>query len=157
MKIHCHPFMLMKINQYTSTPLNILYAEDDLDDRIFFEKVLSEIPIRINHTIIKNGELLMKYLHTTAGPLPDVVFLDLSMPLKTGFECLAEIKDNDKLKTLNVVMLTASFTRGTDLEDILKSTLAGMGAMDYIRKTGDFKQFKAVIQQTLYKIKKKAS
>lgn len=99
----------------------------------------------------------MNYLRTTKDPLPDLIFLDLSMPLKTGFECLAEIKDNDKLKDLKVIMLTASFTRGTELEDILKSTLEGMGAMDYIRKTHDLEQFKAVIQQTLYSILKEAS
>lgn len=138
------------------TPLNLLYAEDDIDDRIFFEKVLQEIPIRINYTIVKNGELLMEYLHTLKGPLPDVVFLDLSMPLKTGFECLAEIKENDRLKALNVVMLTASFSRGTELEDILKSTLKGMGAMDYIRKTGIKEQFKPILLQTLNNILDKA-
>ena len=148
------PIILMK-NKQEITPLNILLAEDDLDDRIFFEKVLSQIPISINHTFVKNGEQLMKYLHSAQCPLPDVIFLDLSMPLKTGFECLAEIKDNDKLKALNVVMLTTSFSSSTELEDMLKSTLAGMGAMDYIRKTGDMEQFKAVIQQPLYSILKK--
>ena len=145
----------MEIKHNIASPLNILYAEDDLEDRKLFEKVLNEIPLPINHTFVKNGELLMKYLHTTPGPLPDMIFLDLSMPLKTGFECLAEIKDNDKLKALNVVMLTTSFSSSTELEDMLKSTLAGMGAMDYIRKTGDMEQFKAVIQQTLYSILKK--
>lgn len=150
------PIVLMKIKQKT-TPLNIVLAEDDLDDRIFFEKVLSQIPIPIHHTFVKNGEQLMKYLHSATCPLPDVIFLDLSMPLKTGFECLAEIKENDKLKALNVVMLTASFTRGIELEDMLKSTLAGMGSMDYIRKTGNMEQFKDRIQQTLYNILKEAS
>ncbi len=145
----------MKIKQET-TPLNILYAEDDVEDRNFFEKVLSQIPIPINHRFVKNGKQLMNYLHTTTGTLPDIVFLDLSMPLKTGFECLAEIKDNDRLKELPVVMVTASFIRGNELEDILKSTLAGMGAMDYIRKTGNVEQFKAIIQQTLYSILEKA-
>lgn len=146
----------MEIKHNIATPLNILYAEDDLEDRKFFEKVLSEIPIPINHKIVKNGEVLMKYLHTTQDPLPDLLFLDLSMPLKTGFECLAEIKDNDKLKDIKVVMLTASFTRGTELEDILRSTLTGMGALDYIRKTNNKEQFKGVIQQTIYSIFKKA-
>lgn len=146
----------MEINKKIVTPLNILYAEDDLEDRIFFEKVLTEIPIPISYRAVKNGKQLMDYLHSTADPLPDVIFLDLSMPLKTGFECLAEIKDNDKLKQLKVIMLTASFTRGTELEDILKSTLAGMGAMDYIRKTGEMEPFTAVIQQTLFSILKKA-
>jgi len=143
----------MKIKQQTP-PLNILIAEDDLDDRILFEKAISEIPIPTKHYIVKNGDQLMKYLHTIQGPLPDVIFLDLSMPLKTGFECLAEIKDHTKFKELNVVMVTASFTRGTDLEDILRSTLAGMGAMDYIRKTGNVEHLKADLQQTLSRLKK---
>ena len=146
----------MEIKHNIAIPLNILYAEDDLEDRKLFEKVLNEIPIPIHHKIVKNGAVLMNYLHTTQDPLPDLIFLDLSMPLKTGFECLAEIKDNDKLKDLKVVMLTASFTRGTELEDILKSTLTGMGALDYIRKTHNKEQFKGVIQQTLYNIFKKA-
>ncbi len=147
----------MKINQETTTPLNILLADDDLEDRIFFEKALSEIPIATKHRTVKNGDRLMKYLQTNEGPLPDVLFLDLSMPLKTGFECLAEIKESHKLKELNVVMLTASFTRGNALEDMLKNTLTGMGAMDYIRKTGDIEQLKTVIQQTLSSVLKKAS
>jgi CheY-like chemotaxis protein len=146
----------MKINQQT-TAINILLADDDHEDRLFFEKALNEIPIPITHHCVKNGELLMQYLYTNQGPLPDVLFLDLSMPLKTGFECLAEIKGSYKLKGLNVVMLTASFTRSDDLEDILKTTLTGMGAMHYIRKTGNIEQFKAVIQQTLDSILKKAS
>ena len=148
--------LLMKMNNEIITPLNILYAEDDLEDRNIFEKVLSEIQIPVNHKIVKNGELLMNYLYA-ADPLPDLIFLDLSMPLKTGFECLAEIKDNKKLKNVKVVMLTASFTRGTELEDILKSTLKGMGALDYIRKTHDMVQFKAVIEGTLYSISQEAS
>ena len=146
----------MEIKHNIAIPLNILYAEDDLEDRKLFEKVLNEIPIPIHHKIVKNGAVLMNYLHTTQDPLPDLIFLDLSMPLKTGFECLDEIKDNDKLKDLKVVMLTASFTRGTELEDILKSTLTGMGALDYICKTQNKEQFKGVIQQTLYNIFKKA-
>ena len=147
----------MKINQENTTPLNILLADDDLQDRIFFEKALSEIPKATKLRTVKNGERLMKYLQTNEGPLPDVLFLDLSMPVKTGFECLAEIKDSHKLKGINVVMLTASFTRGNDLEDLLKSTLTGMGAMNYIRKTGDIEQLKTVIQQTLDGVIKKAS
>ena len=147
----------MKINQENTTPLNILLADDDLRDCIFFEKALSEIPKATKLRTVKNGERLMKYLQTNEGPRPDVLFLDLSMPVKTGFECLAEIKDSHKLKGINVVMLTASFTRGNDLEDLLKSTLTGMGAMNYIRKTGDIEQLKAVIQQTLDGVIKKAS
>jgi CheY-like chemotaxis protein len=138
----------MKINQAIS-PLNILLADDDMDDRIFFEKVLKEIPLATTLNMVHNGEQLMEYLAVDANPLPDIIFLDLSMPRKTGFECLAEIKENEKLKALTVIMFTTSFTRGFDLEDNLKTTLNRMGAYDYIRKPSDFNELKQIIQKTL--------
>lgn len=143
-------------NKLQQHPINILLADDDREDRIIFDKALQEIPIDTNLRIVKDGARLMQLLDDNTGPLPDILFLDLSMPYKTGFECLAEIKENDKLKSIPVVMLTASFTRGIELENSLKHTLAGMGAQDYIRKTGNFEQLKLVIEQTLLTVMKKA-
>jgi CheY-like chemotaxis protein len=133
-------------------PLNILLADDDVDDRFFFDKALKEIPVTSNLVTVSNGELLMQYLADRLQHLPDVLFLDLSMPRKTGFECLAEIKDNEKLKNLPVIIFTTSFTRGIDFEDNLKKTFSRMGADDYIRKPGDFDELKEVIQQALLKM-----
>jgi len=143
-------------NKLQQHPINILLADDDREDRIIFDKALQEIPIATNLSIVKDGARLMQLLDAHTGPLPDILFLDLSMPYKTGFECLAEIKENEKLKSIPVVMLTASFTRGIELENNLKHTLAGMGAQDYIRKTGNFEQLKAVLEQTLLTVMKKA-
>ncbi|MBK8496829.1 MAG: response regulator [Chitinophagaceae bacterium] len=143
-------------NKLQQHPINILLADDDREDRIIFDKALREIPIATNLCIVKDGARLMQLLDANTGPLPDILFLDLSMPYKTGFECLAEIKENEKLKALPVVMLTASFTRGLELENSLKHTLAGMGAQDYIRKTGNFEQLKQVLEQTLLTVMKKA-
>jgi CheY-like chemotaxis protein len=138
----------MKDNQQHA-PLHILLADDDVDDRFFFDKALKEIPIDTDLVTVYNGEQLMKYLGENTDNLPDLLFLDLSMPRKTGFECLSEIKENMKLKDLPVIMFTTSFTRGIDFEENLKNTLYRMGAMDYIRKPGDFKELKQVIHQTL--------
>ena len=132
-----------------NTPLNILLADDDMDDRFFFDNALKEIPIATTLKTVSNGEQLMEWLFEKVTDLPDVLFLDLSMPRKTGFECLAEIKENEKLKALPVIMFTTSFTRGIDFEDNLKKTLGRMGAMDYIRKPGDFEEFKQVINRAL--------
>lgn len=131
------------------TPLNILLADDDIDDRSFFDKALKEIPVASQLKTFNNGEELMEYLVENSGQLPDVLFLDLSMPRKTGFECLAEIKENEKLKALTVIMFTTSFTRGLDLEENLKATLNAMGASDYIRKPSDFNELKQIIEKTL--------
>jgi CheY-like chemotaxis protein len=141
----------MKINQGTS-PLNILLADDDMDDRIFFEKALKEIPLSTTLSTVHNGEQLMTYLAVHADPFPDIIFLDLSMPRKTGFECLAEIKENEKLKALTVIMFTTSFTRGFDLEENLITTLTRMGAYDYIRKPSDFNELKQIIEKTLIEL-----
>ncbi len=140
--------MYMNINQQ-KLPINILLADDDLDDRTFFDKALGEIPVATTLNTVNNGEQLMEYLTINADLLPDVLFLDLSMPRKTGFECLSEIKENEKLKKLRVIMFTTSFTRGADLEENLKSTLLKMGAADYIRKPGDFIELKLVVHQAL--------
>jgi CheY-like chemotaxis protein len=134
------------------TPLNILLADDDMDDRSFFDKALKEISIDSKLTTVNNGEQLMEYLLAHLGQLPDVLFLDLSMPRKTGFECLSEIKENEKLKALTVIMFTTSFTKGFDLEDNLRNTLIRMGAADYIRKPAGFEELKMVIQQALIKL-----
>ncbi|HQW93310.1 MAG TPA: response regulator [Ferruginibacter sp.] len=144
----------MKVNQM-QVPLKILLADDDMDDRIFFDKALQEIPVDTTLHTVNNGEELMKYLTENEDRLPDVLFLDLSMPRKTGFECLAEIKENEKLKTLTVIMFTTSFTRGIELEDNLKTTLSRMGAQEYIRKPGDFAEYRTVIQDALTRVKEK--
>src|SRR5450759_3766148 len=89
--------------------LNILLADDDTDDCFFFDKALRETPIATHLTIVHDGEQLMDYLSKNSEHLPDVLFLDLSMPRKTGFECLSEIKENKKLKDLPVVMFSTSF------------------------------------------------
>lgn len=134
------------------TALNILLADDDPDDRLFFEKALKEIPILTRLTSVNNGEELMNYLTTNTEHLPDVVFLDLSMPRKTGYECLIEIKEDEKLKNIHVIMFSTSFTHGVGLEETLMSTLSKMGAQNYIRKPGDFEKLKQVIHQALTKL-----
>lgn len=140
---------------HTPVPLKILLADDDMDDRIFFDKALQEIPLMTTLHTVNNGEELMKYLAENEDRLPDVLFLDLSMPRKTGFECLAEIKENEKFKALTVIMFTTSFTRGAELEDNLKSTLSRMGAMEYIRKPGDFAEYRSVIREVLIRVEEK--
>lgn len=141
----------MKIQQ-PQTPFNILLADDDMDDRFFFTKAVKEITFFTNLVTVNNGEQLMEYLLINDAQLPHVLFLDLSMPRKTGFECLAEIKEHSKLKHLPVIMYTTSYTRSIDFEDKLINTLSNMGAKEYIRKPADFEILKQVIHNTLIKV-----
>ena len=136
-----------------STPqniaLNILLADDDSDDCFFFKKALNELPIETNLTIVHDGEELMNYLSDNSDKLPDLLFLDLSMPRKTGIECLSEIKENEKFKKLRVVVFTTSFVRDIDFEQSLINTLSSIGAEKYIRKPSDFEMLKKIISEEL--------
>lgn len=130
-------------------PFNILLADDDIDDRFFFSKALKEIPLLTNLTVVHDGEELMNYLEKNTENLPDILFLDLSMPRKTGFECLYEIKDNEKLKDMPVVMFSTSFPSDNTYEQGMIETLKKIGAQDYIRKPGDFTLLKELIHNII--------
>lgn len=146
----------MDLKQHSiPVPITILLAEDDVDDRFFFTKALAEIPIATNLTTVQDGELLMMYLSENAHKLPNVLFLDLSMPRKTGFECLSEIKENDKYKDLIVVMFSTSYTRDITYEQDMINMLYDIGAHLYIRKPSDFTKLKQVIQDVLIMVLEK--
>ena len=132
--------------------LNILLADDDADDCFFFEKALREIPIPTQLTMVNNGERLMDYLSKNQEQLPDVLFLDLNMPRKSGFECLTEIVENSKLKDLPVIMFSTSYTMDPNYEQSMIDVLYKLGAQDYIRKPGDFTKLKELIHQSLIKL-----
>jgi CheY-like chemotaxis protein len=135
-------------------PLNILLAEDDLEDQFFFGNVLSELPISTKLTTFNDGEQLMRYLIRNSSNInsTDILFLDLSMPHKTGYECLIEIKENVKLKELKVVMFTCSFARSIEFEMNLINTLTRMGAAGFIRKPDSFEELKNLIETTLNRL-----
>ena len=134
------------------TPLRILLADDDKDDCTFFVRALSEIPMATQLTVVNDGEQLMDYLAQKTPPLPHVIFLDLSMPRKTGFECLAEIKEDERWKNLHVVMLSTSYARDVIYEQGLMNTLTKMGSEQFIRKPSNYDQLKELIYEALKKL-----
>ena len=123
--------------------LNILLADDDIDDCQFFKEALEALPLTAQLKTVHDGEQLMNYLEENAEHLPHVLFLDINMPRKNGFECLSEIKHNDKLKDLPVVMFSTSNPK--DSIEILFKT----GADVYIRKPSNFSQLVQVIHHAL--------
>jgi CheY-like chemotaxis protein len=122
--------------------LSILLADDDKDDRLFFSMALDALTIPTELTAVVDGEKLMAYLYENTHQLPDVIFLDLNMPRKNGFECLLEIKLNPKMNKLPVIIFSTSF------EQDVVNTLYENGAKHFIRKPSEFLQFKKIIQQT---------
>jgi CheY-like chemotaxis protein len=136
-QIKAHP-EYMELKQ-----LNILLADDDIDDCIFFKKALTELPMPTQLTTVHDGEELMQMLINETTQLPHVIFLDINMPRKNGFECLADIKKNDRLKDVPVIMFSTSNSRDA------MSTLFKTGADIYIRKPRNFEQLKELIHHAL--------
>lgn len=123
--------------------LKILLADDDKDDCYFFKLALDSMAIATTLTTVTDGEKLMAYLSEQAPELTDVLFLDLNMPRKNGFECLSEIKQNPILKTLPVIIFSTSFEK-----DVVKQ-LYMTGANYFIRKPSEFSQYEKIIQHTV--------
>ncbi len=127
----------------TFKQLNILLADDDIDDCLFFKEALEALPVITKLKVVYDGDELMNYLTDNKVQLPHVLFLDINMPRKNGFECLGEIKQNEKLKDLPVVMFSTS--NAHDKINILFKS----GADVYIRKPSNFSQLVQVIQHAL--------
>ena len=142
-------YKFAKILKMNSKQLNILLAEDDQDDRDFFDNALKGIPIPTHLTTVCDGEQLMEYLYKNSEHLPDVLFLDLNMPRKNGFECLVEIKENEMLKDIPVVMFSTSYPRDILYENDMIKRLLKIGAQDFFRKTENLAQLKEFIHQII--------
>jgi len=121
----------------------IFLADDDVDDCIMFENALREISAETRLTTARNGEELMTILDKTVPPPPSVIFLDLNMPRKNGFECLVEIKVDSKFKNIPVVIFS------TSAEGKLMNECYEKGADYYIQKPNSNQKLKDAIFKVL--------
>jgi len=119
---------------------NIFLADDDADDRMFFEDALNQLPIPIRLTLSNDGLELMRNLETV---VPDVIFLNLNMPRKNGFQCLEEIRNTPSLKDIPIVIFSTTVN-----EDAVNKTYQ-LGANYYIRKPHSFELLVKAIETVL--------
>ena len=125
-------------------PIDILIVEDNAGDARLMSEVLKENRIANNLYVVKDGVQAMQFLYNTdeysEAPIPDLIILDLNLPKKDGREVLAEIKKNDKLKKIPVVIMTSSQAQ----EDIVRTY--NLHANCYITKPLDLNQFIEVVK-----------
>ena len=121
--------------------LNILLADDDPDDRYFFDKILKELSMPTKLSVVEDGVKLMAYL-LNRKILPDILFLDINMPRKNGMECLAEIKSNEHLKNIVVII------HSTSLHDDVSNIAYESGAHYFIKKN-DYIKLVPILQRVI--------
>lgn len=137
------------ITQLQHEPFNVLLADDDTDDCGFFKEALKEFSLPTNLTIVQDGEQLLNRLLNEEHKLPDVLFLDINMPRKNGFECLTEIKLNKRLENIPVIIYTTSFHK--NVADLLYD----QGANYYISKPSQISQLKTAVQKMITLVSEK--
>ncbi|MBX7172807.1 MAG: response regulator [Pyrinomonadaceae bacterium] len=112
-----------------SKPITILMADDDPDDRLLVQEAFEENRLMNNLETVEDGEELMDFLHRRGKFVdttitPGLILLDLNMPKKSGLEALKEIKSDERLRRLPVVILTTSKAE----EDIIRSYDLGVNS-----------------------------
>lgn len=116
---------------------NILQIDDDIDDCEFFMEAVQEISSAAYTGIQNPVEALRKLIGKQIQP--DVIFLDLNMPVMSGFEFLTEIKKQDVIKNIPVIIFSTSQLN----EVIVKAK--NYGANEYISKPSDFNELKKIL------------
>lgn len=117
----------------------ILLADDDLDDAEMFCEALAEIDESIVCHCSENGSGVLNALKNQ-DIIPEVVFLDLNMPIMNGWECLKQLKQEERYKDIPVIMISTSSHRN-DMD-----TAANLGAVCYFVKPNNFSDLKQVLR-----------
>ncbi len=130
----------MPSHDSTGRPVTILLADDDAEDRELARDALQDSHLANDMRFVVDGQDLMDYLRREGtyadpgvdAPRPGIILLDLNMPKKDGREALAEIKADDDLRRIPVVVLTTS----KDEEDVVRTY--DLGVNSFITKPVTF-------------------
>jgi len=123
--------------------LRILLVDDDEDDRQFFADALESLDLNTELTQLKDGKACIEFLDEEIDNLPNLIFLDLNMPIMNGFQCLEKIRDNQDLINVIVAIYSTSSSE-KDIEETFNK-----GANIYIKKPSSFKDLKNSLKQVI--------
>jgi CheY-like chemotaxis protein len=126
-------------------PIDVLLVEDDDGDVLLIREAFDHNKVYNKLSVVSDGVEALEFLRGqgkhAGAERPDLILLDLNLPRKDGREVLAEIKGDDALRTIPVVVLTTSQTE----EDVLRSY--DLHANAYVTKPVDFNRFVEVVRQ----------
>ncbi len=128
----------MKGKIYENKLFTVLLADDDPDDRHIFVSAFNDLKLDIGVHTVNNGEEALLFLNDV-DHIPDILFLDLNMPVMNGRDCLREIKKDSRFNDMCIAIYSTS-----NNEAEIEETLV-MGANVYIKKPYDFDQLKQIL------------
>jgi CheY-like chemotaxis protein len=111
----------------TERKITCLLIDDDVDDQEIFMLALTQVNKKFNCMAVNNGYEALQQLKKIPV-LPDYIFLDLNMPRMNGKECLKELKKNERLQNIPVIIYSTSSSL-SDINDTRR-----LGAADFITK-----------------------
>jgi CheY-like chemotaxis protein len=120
----------------------ILLAEDDIDDRELFSEALANISSQTILHSTENGKEALKRLGEM-DTIPDLIFLDINMPVMNGWECLQTLKSDKKYKHIPVIIYSSSSHQKE------KDTAMEMGAQSFFTKPSDFYEFRDKLEKII--------
>ena len=127
----------------SSKSFRIVLADDDDDDYDFFAEAILQFAPQVNISRALDGADLIAKLEREPDNLPDLIFLDLNMPCRNGFECLSVLKSMDQWKQIPVIIYsTSAFADQVD-------TTFKIGANLYVQKPGDYQEIKKTVKNIL--------
>jgi CheY-like chemotaxis protein len=125
--------------------IDVLLVEDDEGDVLMTKEAFEYYKIRNRLHVVSDGEQALQFLHRagpyTDAPRPGLILLDVNLPRRSGLEVLAELKRDEDLLVIPVVMLTTSAAE----EDILRSY--SLHANAFVTKPVDFEHFIDAVRQ----------
>lgn len=128
----------------TSCPAEILLVEDNPGDIRLIQEAFGQATLACSLNVVGNGLEAISFLRQegkySGSHRPDLIILDLNLPKKDGRELLAEVKEDDDLKRIPVVILTSS----EEEKDILKAY--NLHANSYMIKPGNFNQLARMVK-----------
>jgi CheY-like chemotaxis protein len=120
----------------------IFLADDDEDDRAFFCEAVEELGKSVVCYAVKNGALIFNLLNEKDA-LPDIIFLDINMPVMDGWECLQKLRSDHHYAAIPVAMYST-----TSHEMHVEKALS-LGAFCLLTKPDNFNQIKEILKQVV--------
>lgn len=131
------------ISMSNTQKIMVMLADDDQDDQYLFRHALEHLDVPILLITANNGLDVIEYLQCPSNPIPDMIFLDINMPLLNGFECLSKIRNIKKCSKMPVAIYSTS-SQKEDIEEALRR-----GANTCITKPSEISALKDVLRHIL--------